>query len=490
MQTPTLIGGFRKLDWPPVALHRMQDPPYAESEITIEPYPPLAGEPTRICVELRNTSDEPQTVNVGFEVSQQLGIGLPFTPIDQQLVTIPPHDTVKVCTMWVPPRPDTSVCRFSCSIHAGFTSNQISQRNLDVNEVLLPGVDAPLVFPVRNPNPYPTVITMSADARRFVLRRVLRPADLPARPRPDHRPVTAHRDTPAWPYAGAWHRHRRSRSEVRRRTTTSSGCWAASAKNFSRPFRSINRAIRPTPSARSRIEPYPPRAGEPTQICVELRNPTDMTQTIEVEFAIANFGIGLPFTPIPRPDGHLAAAQQCEEMYDVGAAVCRALLRAGQLAASADSPAVVQRSQRNIDVGEVFEPGQWTQPFVFPVGNPSDQPTNIEVAAIPHLPEWQISLTPTLLLNMQPHEVRPVTLTVRPPIGVPFPEDDTPIVDVEAHAQGELIGGFRKIYRPPVPDPSAPAIRSMPNPRFTSIRIRRVNDSPPKSARRFATRPM
>jgi len=38
----------------------------------------------------------------------------------------------------------------------------------------------------------------------------------------------------------------------------------------------------------------------------------------------------------------------------------------------------VVRSQRNMDVGEVFERGQWTKPYVFRVGNPFTDVTNIE----------------------------------------------------------------------------------------------------------------
>ena len=162
-QGPQLIGGFRKLDWPPVILHRARDPIYAESEITIEPYPPLAGEPTRICVELTNQSDQPREVDVLFQLSQQLGIGLPFNPIDQQRVTIPPHSTLKVCTMWIPPRPGQFCVQIILHDPSGLYVDQISQRNLDVNEVLLPGVEVPLVFPVRNPHPYPIVVTMTAQ---------------------------------------------------------------------------------------------------------------------------------------------------------------------------------------------------------------------------------------------------------------------------------------------------------------------------------------
>ncbi|NTU64514.1 MAG: hypothetical protein HGB05_14225, partial [Chloroflexi bacterium] len=161
-QPPLLIGGFRKLDWPPVPLHRMQDPPYAESEITIEPYPPLAGEPTRICVELRNTSDDPQPVDVGFEVSQQLGIGLPFVPIDHQLITIPPHGTIRVCTTWVPSQAGHFCVQIILHDPQNLYVDQHSQRNLDVNEVLLPGEPVSFTFPVRNPFSYVTVVTMSA----------------------------------------------------------------------------------------------------------------------------------------------------------------------------------------------------------------------------------------------------------------------------------------------------------------------------------------
>jgi len=49
-----LIGGFRKIYRPPVPVHRPRDPVYAESEISINPYPPRERQPTEICVEVRN----------------------------------------------------------------------------------------------------------------------------------------------------------------------------------------------------------------------------------------------------------------------------------------------------------------------------------------------------------------------------------------------------------------------------------------------------
>ena len=76
-----MLGGIRKIYRPPVPLHRLPDPIYAEREITVHPYPPRAGEPTEICAELRNITDQPQNVAVTFFWAK-FGIGLPFTPID------------------------------------------------------------------------------------------------------------------------------------------------------------------------------------------------------------------------------------------------------------------------------------------------------------------------------------------------------------------------------------------------------------------------
>ena len=105
-------------------------------------------------------------------------------------------------------------------------------------------------------------------------------------------------------------------------------------------------------------------------------------------------------------------------------------------------------SQRNIDVGEPLEP-LVPHSRTFMVGNPLPQKATITLGIVPHLPDWGLELSQDVLLNMQPGETRPVTLTVTPPANLPL--DGTPIVDVEAFIDGNLIGGFRKIFRPPVP---------------------------------------
>ena len=133
-----LIGGFRKIFRPPVVLHPFPDPPYAEREITVHPYPPLAGEPTELCVELRNPTDHPQDVEVQFSWAN-FGIGLPFTPINgRRPVHLPPHSVVNECIHWIPPVSGHLCVQVELFID-GYEP-QRSQRNLDVAEVLRPHV--------------------------------------------------------------------------------------------------------------------------------------------------------------------------------------------------------------------------------------------------------------------------------------------------------------------------------------------------------------
>ena len=152
------IGGFRKVDSPPVPLHIPIDPLYAEREITIDPYPPLAGEPTEICVELRNPTPFPQEVLVQFSWAS-FGIGLPFTPINGPIpVSLPPYSLVKTCIHWVPPISGHLCLQVILEVE-GYAP-QVSQRNTDVNEPLQPGVAHSLTFPVGNPLPQSATITL------------------------------------------------------------------------------------------------------------------------------------------------------------------------------------------------------------------------------------------------------------------------------------------------------------------------------------------
>jgi hypothetical protein len=448
-QTPLLIGGFRKMDWMPVPLHIERDPPYAESEITVEPYPPAAGEPTRICVELTNQSLTARTVDVYFEVTAALGIGLPFHPIAQRTVQIPARSTTRACITWVPPRAGQFCVQIKVSDPQNVYVDQYSQRNLDVNEILLPNLETAFLFPVRNPLNIPTTVNLTAvklssffdlrleasqlpnmqpnEIRVATLWVKLKPGSLPS----DGMPIA---DVEATCLNG---------QQVQ-------GLIGGIRKIYRPPVPIHQPADPPYAEREISIQPYPPRAGEPTEICVELRNPTNALQSIHAEFAVANFGIGLPWVPIQAmlvdmPPNSIV--KKCVVWVPPYAGHFCAQITLGD--PQQRFPEI--RSQRNMDVGEVFIRGQSTNPFVFLVGNPGSQTQDIELVPIVRLPGWQATLDQTSLKNVAPQsDLRTVQLTVSVPDQA-MPPDDTPVVDVEGYSAGKLIGGFRKLYRPPVP---------------------------------------
>jgi len=439
--TGMIIGGFRKVDSPPVPLHVPIDPPYAEREISINPYPPLAGEPTELCVELRNPTPFPQDVTVQFSWAS-FGIGLPFTPINGLLpVHLPPYSVVRECIHWIPPI-SGHLC-LQVTLHAEGYEPQRSQRNLDVNEPLRPGEPHEMTFPVGNPLQEPVTIALgiiphipdwglelSQDVLEDMQPGEMRPVTLIVIPPaeqslpPDNTPIV---DVEAY---------------------VDNMLIGGFRKIFRPPIPLHPFPDPPYAEREITINPYPLLAGEPTELCVELRNPTAYPQDVMVQFSWANFGIGIPFTPI---NGlrlvHLPPYSVVRECIHWIPPISGHLCLQVTLHAEGYEP---QRSQRNIDVNEPLQPGE-PHEMTFPVGNPLLEPVTIALGIIPHMPDWGIELSPDVLEDMQPGEIREVTLTVTPPAQQPLPPDDTPIVDVEAYADGRLIGGFRKIFRPPVP---------------------------------------
>jgi hypothetical protein len=436
-----LIGGFRKIFRPPVILHPFPDPTYAEHEITVHPYPVRAGEPTEICVELRNPTDTPQDVQVQFSWAA-FGIGIPFTPIDgQRPVHLPPHSVVKTCINWIPPI-GGHVCLQAELFQPG-TQPQRSQTNIDVAEPLRLGVSHSLTFPVGNPFSYPVTVTLGLiphlDGWHIKLSQDVLPNMKPGEVREVTLTVTPPADAPLPPDGALI---------VDVEAYVGRDLIGGFRKIF-RPPVILHPFPDPTYAEREiTVHPYPPKAGQPTEICVELRNPTDTPQDVQVQFAWANFGIGIPFTPIDgqRPV-HLPAYSTVKTCImwipPAGGHFC---LQA-ELFQPGTQP---QRSQHNIDVAEPLTPGV-AHSLTFPVGNPFSHPVTVTLGLIPHLDGWHIKLSQDVLPNMKPGEVREVTLTVTPPAGAPLPPDGTVIVDVEAYVDGQLIGGFRKVFRPPVP---------------------------------------
>ena len=191
------------------------------------------------------------------------------------------------------------------------------------------------------------------------------------------------------------------------------------------------------------VHPYPVQAGVPTEVCVQLYNPTPTSQEVEVQFSWSEFGIGLAFTPIDGPQYVLVPA-----LGEVTECIFWVPPLDGQVCLQVDLSVPGHDtvwSQRNMDVDEPLAPGT---PHVraFAVRNPLDHEVTITLGLVPHLPDWGLELSQDVLPSMGSGEVREVLLTVTPPGDLPA--DEQPVVDVEAFAEGDLIGGFRKMYRP------------------------------------------
>jgi hypothetical protein len=192
----------------------------------------------------------------------------------------------------------------------------------------------------------------------------------------------------------------------------------------------------------------------PVKLGVEVFNPTDHDQVVEAKFSIAPFGIGLPFDPAhitPNPINIFVPARGAARGHAIwqpppawrGKFCVRVELRP-------EGEERIFWSQRNIDVGEPLRPGE-PHSLVFLVGGwPHTGPVTVSLGLVPHKPEWGLSLYPDVLVNVLPDQTMPVTLTVVPPPDAPLGTGE-PIVDVEAFMDGRLIGGFRKLDRPPVP---------------------------------------
>jgi hypothetical protein len=436
-----LIGGIRKVFRPPIQLHPFPDPPYAEREISVHPYPPLAGEPTEICVELRNPTPTPWDVAVQFSWAS-FGIGIPFTPINgPRPVHLPPHSVVNECIHWIPPV-SGHVC-LQVELFIDGYEPQRSQRNIDVDEPLEPGQAHELIFPVGNPLDHVATIELGLVPHLEGWGLELAPPVLPDMDPGEVRDVSLAVTPPdgePLPQDGQLIVDVEAFAE---------GELIGGFRKIHRPPIQLHPFPDPPYAEREiTVHPYPPRAGEPTEICVELRNPTPFPHDVQVQFFWANFGIGLPFTPINglRPVQLPPYSLVHECIWWIPPMTGHVCLQV-ELSMAGYVP---QRSQLNVDVDEPLEPGQ-SHELIFPVGNRATEPVTITLGLVPHLDGWDPELSPDVLPNVQPGEALDVALTVTPPDGEPLPEDGHPIVDVEAFVEGELIGGFRKIYRPPVP---------------------------------------
>ncbi len=423
-------------------------PWYAQGEISVHPYPPRAGEPVQLCVELINPTAATQTVTVQFSWAN-FGIGIPFGPINGlRTVALPPHSTVKVCITWVPPV-GGHVC-IQVELFAEGYQPQRSQRNIDVDEPLRPGEPHTRVFPVGNPTDQMATITLGIVPHmanwEIELSQDVLPNMAPGEVREVSLTVTPPQGVPL-PEDG---------TVIVDVEAYIEGKLIGGFRKVFRPPIPIHPFQDPPYAEREiSVYPYPPRAGEPAQLCVELRNPTAATQTVAVQFSWANFGIGIPFGPINglrtvTLPPHSTVKVCITWVPPVGGHVCIQV----ELFAEGYQP---QRSQRNIDVQQRPQCGE-TKTFTFTVHNDSNEMVTVDLGMIAFNvpPDWQVTLNPSGSVQLGPGQNLIVTVTVHIPCPSPSLAADralqtarlqaasgsAPTIDVEAYIDGELVGGI------------------------------------------------
>ncbi len=132
-----LLGGFRKLDVPPVPIHKPHEKGYSESEIFIDPYPPMEGETTIVGAVVQNSSDIEVTVELEFGWAD-FGIGIPFTTTGMlpytRTITLSPGMVGTPSIEWTPIQSGHQCVIVHLTDPQGIYVPQESQRNVDVIE--------------------------------------------------------------------------------------------------------------------------------------------------------------------------------------------------------------------------------------------------------------------------------------------------------------------------------------------------------------------
>jgi hypothetical protein len=132
-----LIGGLRKLDVPPIPIHKPHEKGYAESEIIIEPYPPQQGQVTNVSTVVQNTSDTEMSIILEFGWAK-FGMGIPFTTTGMapytHTVSLSPEMTKTVSVSWTPSLSGPQCVIIHLTDPGELYEPQHSQRNVDVVE--------------------------------------------------------------------------------------------------------------------------------------------------------------------------------------------------------------------------------------------------------------------------------------------------------------------------------------------------------------------
>jgi hypothetical protein len=148
-----LLGGFRKLDIPPLPLHKPHEKSYAETELSIVPDPPQLGQPATVTAVLQNNGPTTSDATVEFGWAR-FGFGIPFTTTNMdpytRTVQAPPGMTATASVTWTPVFSGPHCVMVKLIDEGGDYEELISQRNVDVIDRPDCGVTHNYTFTVSN----------------------------------------------------------------------------------------------------------------------------------------------------------------------------------------------------------------------------------------------------------------------------------------------------------------------------------------------------
>ena len=432
---------------PPVSFLTGSWPDYASEALSATPYPPRAGEPTHLCAVLQsNDLTQTYTPTLQFSVTSGFGIGLALNPIaSADPIVVPPMEQVNVCVTWVPPFAGNFV--FGARLVLAGYPDQDALRAMDVDEPLQPNTPHSLVFIVRNPTSNPATITLgliphppgwSISLSQDVFNLAgggVAPCTLTVTP-PDDLWIDESVVVDVEGYIG---------------TTLIGGI----RKTFSAPLILHHPPDPIFAESEITINPYPPAAGQPTEICALLDNHTAYTQTGTLRFSVANFGIGSSFDPISSWMPLSIEARGQQSTCTTWVPPTGGLFDAQVELALAGLP--VQVSQRNVE--QIIPNYCGEHELVFPLQNSSGSPATVSLGlSTSHLPplEWYLALVPSGPFAMDSGEILPVKLEYSIPCdptdyatGLSAPPE-WPVLNVEAIIGGELFSGIQFQFSPQV----------------------------------------
>jgi uncharacterized repeat protein (TIGR01451 family) len=278
---------------PPVGLPN-ENPMFAEDEISINPYPLVTGHPSEISVRLTNDTGTPQPVTVKFQTSPvRFGIGLTFSSFATKSATIPAHSNIILKTNFTPVS-SGHYCVQIVVTGPGLTKPLVTQRNLDVSEDLTAGTPDLLKIPVQNNSSGTADISLVVDntCPGWDAQIIDPPGGLLTGVTPGEIVTATLQVTPPNP------------------VSLGTGChidvqgWIGDTliggirKLDVPPVQLPTNVNPPWEEPEISFEPDPPVVGRAGKICIDLQNPLPYTRTVTVDFSVADFSAGVPFTPV------------------------------------------------------------------------------------------------------------------------------------------------------------------------------------------------